>query len=181
MAARRFRLMVNEVHACNGCFQPISGPKHAWKDDDLEEGLIFCSPGCVIGYKQAHRENPDRRITMRSSNEDGHGATSPEVRRRMSFGEIRTQPAPLRDDPMSENALNAPIEWEEFPWEQADELTQSNSAFENFRDLVEALGGYRPSIDVSDLRRRRLADLYDYYQEMMGDSRRAYRYRRERA
>jgi hypothetical protein len=50
------------------------------------------------------------------------------------------------------------------------------SAFGSFLDLVDAKGGYFPSLDVSDEKRLFIADCYDEYQRARGDDRRAYRY-----
>jgi hypothetical protein len=61
-----------------------------------------------------------------------------------------------------------------------DQVTQEQSAFGSFDDLVKARGGYVPSIDVSDEPghedRLVLADAYDSHMELHSDPRRAYRY-----
>jgi hypothetical protein len=62
-----------------------------------------------------------------------------------------------------------------------DQVTQEQSAFGSFDDLVKARGGYVPSIDVSDRfegheDRLVMADAYDNEMIQNGDDRRAYRY-----
>lgn len=57
-----------------------------------------------------------------------------------------------------------------------DKLVRKCSAFEDFDDLINAQGNYRPSLDVGDFMNENLADWYDKVQEGRGDDRRAYRY-----
>ena len=47
------------------------------------------------------------------------------------------------------------------------------TAFVDFEALVEAKGGYRPTIDLKD--GARLANGYDWFQKWRGDDRRAFR------
>jgi hypothetical protein len=61
-------------------------------------------------------------------------------------------------------------------WSEADDLTVAHTAFDSFRELVHAPGGYRPSLDVSDPDRRKLADYYDKEQERRFEPRRVFRY-----
>ena len=61
-----------------------------------------------------------------------------------------------------------------------DQLTAKHTAFTTMQDLLEAKGGYFPSIrtlsaKTDRIELGRLADAYDAYQETRGDSRRAYR------
>lgn len=60
---------------------------------------------------------------------------------------------------------------------RADELTVKLSAFESFDELINAKGGYFPSIGSNKSpERKELADLYDAAQEARGDKRRASRW-----
>lgn len=59
---------------------------------------------------------------------------------------------------------------------EMDELVARNSAFKGMNDLLSAGGNYRPSIDVRDSERLKLANVYDSIMEARGDARRAYRY-----
>ena len=58
-------------------------------------------------------------------------------------------------------------------------LTQKHTAFGSFRGLLDALGGYHPSLICSDpehgAERTDLADQYDAAQARRGDPRRALR------
>lgn len=65
---------------------------------------------------------------------------------------------------------------------RADELTRDLTAFQSFQALLDAPGGYRPSIwtkrrtgGETPGRKKDLADLYDQAQEARGDVRRAFR------
>lgn len=58
----------------------------------------------------------------------------------------------------------------------ADDLTRTHSGFEGFQALLDAKGGFRPSIDLRQPGLRWLADAYDAAQEARGDERRAFRY-----
>jgi len=55
-------------------------------------------------------------------------------------------------------------------------ITREQTAFHDFADLVKARGKYRPTIELSNWDRRRLAESYDRHQELFGDERRAYTY-----
>lgn len=57
-----------------------------------------------------------------------------------------------------------------------DTITAKYTAFPAFRDLIEAEGGYFPSLNVSAPERLFLADTYDLSQNKLGDSRRACRW-----
>lgn len=57
-----------------------------------------------------------------------------------------------------------------------EELTATQTAFDNFDDLLNAAGGYRPSLKVSQPDIRALADAYDMFQARRGDPRRASRF-----
>ena len=69
--------------------------------------------------------------------------------------------------------------------ENLDKLTKKITAFDSFQDLLDAKGGYYPSlrcspihgrrIDSTHLNCRNLADAYDKAQAERGDGRRAYR------
>lgn len=60
---------------------------------------------------------------------------------------------------------------------RANELVHIHAcAFRDFDALVNALGGYRPSLDISVAGIAELADLYDAYQAERGDDRVAFRY-----
>ncbi len=61
-------------------------------------------------------------------------------------------------------------------WNRFDELASRHTAFTDSLDLVNAAGGFWPSLDVSYPECKELADLYDAYQEHRGDHRRAHRY-----
>ncbi len=56
-----------------------------------------------------------------------------------------------------------------------DLLVRKITAFKSMDDLLNAKGGYRPSLTKKDEETQRLADSYDAYQEARGDSRRAFR------
>tara|TARA_R110000782_G_C14498082_1_gene378228 strand:+ start:214 stop:444 length:231 start_codon:yes stop_codon:yes gene_type:complete len=71
---------------------------------------------------------------------------------------------------------------------EATVIVKNATAFKDFDELVNAGGEYRPSFMLSRpagkakycIEQRaeleKLADLYDHYQEIRGDERRAYRY-----
>jgi hypothetical protein len=61
-------------------------------------------------------------------------------------------------------------------WIGMNAIVRENSAFTDFNDLVNAKGGYRPSIEVNTIDKIRMADNYDEYMERVGDDRRAYRF-----
>jgi hypothetical protein len=56
-----------------------------------------------------------------------------------------------------------------------DTLTANNSVFATFAELLDAKGGYRPTIHLDSADKRALADAYDAEQAARGDTRRAYR------
>lgn len=62
-----------------------------------------------------------------------------------------------------------------------DQLTAKHTAFATMQDLLEAKGGYFPSLRCESARGPeaeelcRLANAYDAYQHARGDSRRAHR------
>lgn len=61
-----------------------------------------------------------------------------------------------------------------------DQLTAKHTAFSTMQDLLEAKGGYFPSLRAQSADTDReelglLADAYDAYQAARGDSRRAHR------
>lgn len=56
-----------------------------------------------------------------------------------------------------------------------DYICFTQTAFKTFEDLLNAKGGYRPSIPVGHEWGRVLANAYDEAQEKRGDYRRAYR------
>ena len=57
-----------------------------------------------------------------------------------------------------------------------DYICRSRTGFESFAALLNAEGGYFPSIDCRDPQMEVLADCYDVAQIEFGDSRRAFRY-----
>jgi hypothetical protein len=57
-----------------------------------------------------------------------------------------------------------------------DRTTAQSSAFRTFRELLDAPGGYFPTIYVDKPERLALADAYDTAQEGRGDKRRAFRH-----
>ena len=62
-------------------------------------------------------------------------------------------------------------------YRRADELTAKLTAFPTFFDMLNAKGGYRPSIGSNRTpERKELADLYDAAQGSRGDARRASRW-----
>lgn len=61
-------------------------------------------------------------------------------------------------------------------WTRADELTRMETSFDDFDALLDAGGGYRPSLDTTHPRRAELADLYDEAQKARRDNRRAHRW-----
>lgn len=68
--------------------------------------------------------------------------------------------------------------WSMFRLPIRDYYTQKLTAFRTFRALIQAEGGYRPTLlarGPRDWRYRFLADEYDAWQEKRGDPRRAYR------
>lgn len=57
-----------------------------------------------------------------------------------------------------------------------DEITRKHTAFENFKDMVNAEGGYRPTLRTESVKELKiLADCYDQAQKDKGDPRRALR------
>ena len=61
--------------------------------------------------------------------------------------------------------------------DRANELVHIHAcAFRDFEALVNAKGGYRPSLDISVAGIAELADIYDAYQAERGDGRVAFRY-----
>ncbi len=62
-------------------------------------------------------------------------------------------------------------------YDRADELTLQETAFPNFDALIDAPGGYRPSLDVSHDDRLELANTYDAAQARRGNPLRTFRYR----
>lgn len=64
---------------------------------------------------------------------------------------------------------NKIIEW-------LNQTTKKYTAFESFDDMVNAEGGYRPTLRSESIPELKiLADYYDKAQEAKGDNRRAYR------
>lgn len=59
---------------------------------------------------------------------------------------------------------------------KADAILGANSGFANFRDLLDAKGGYAPSMDMRKPELVWLADYYDQTQASRNDPRRAFRY-----
>lgn len=60
-----------------------------------------------------------------------------------------------------------------------DSLTRKHSAFASFDEMLNALGGYRPSMHTHDWRNdelKELAEAYDKAQAARGDDRRVFRY-----
>ena len=62
------------------------------------------------------------------------------------------------------------------PTPTPDELTRRHTAFENFAALLDARGGYRPSMNTARPQVKDLADAYDHAQAARGDPRRAFRW-----
>ncbi|QQG66337.1 hypothetical protein [Desulfobulbus oligotrophicus] len=63
------------------------------------------------------------------------------------------------------------------PFFYLDQLTVKYTAFPRFADLLEAGGGYRPSLRTSvSSSQAMLAGAYDRAQSRRGDKRRAFRY-----
>tara|TARA_R100000458_G_C8145109_1_gene154798 strand:+ start:193 stop:681 length:489 start_codon:yes stop_codon:yes gene_type:complete len=58
---------------------------------------------------------------------------------------------------------------------ELDDIVERNSGFKSFNGLLNALGDYRPTIDVSVPEKEYLADEYDAAQAERGDERRAFR------
>lgn len=57
------------------------------------------------------------------------------------------------------------------------QLTFRHTAFPRFSDLLNANGGYRPSLATSsNTEKAVLADAYDKAQELRGDGRKAFRF-----
>lgn len=52
-----------------------------------------------------------------------------------------------------------------------DRLVRKHTGFTSFADLLDARGGYFPSLDVSSPERLAIADAYDRAQEARGDER----------
>lgn len=63
-----------------------------------------------------------------------------------------------------------------FDGKTLDKVVVDHSGFKTFMDLVDAKGGYWPTIKVDIMEKEFLADCYDAYQETRGDCRRANRY-----
>lgn len=64
-------------------------------------------------------------------------------------------------------------------WNESDILAVTHTAFDCFQSLLDAKGGFFPSLDVSHPERWKLADLYDEAQAKRNDRRRAMRWERE--
>lgn len=56
-----------------------------------------------------------------------------------------------------------------------DDITARKCAFQSFQDLLDAPGGYFPTLNIADRELRLLADAYDDQQERRNDTRRAFR------
>jgi hypothetical protein len=61
-----------------------------------------------------------------------------------------------------------------------DFLTRTHTAFRSFDELLNAPGGYFPSLNVGKTGIKLLADHYDHAQAARGDSRRAFRWGQRR-
>lgn len=57
-----------------------------------------------------------------------------------------------------------------------DTITREQTAFSSLWEMLAGKGGYRPSIEVTDFDRYRMAEAYDAAQIERGDPRRAFRY-----
>ena len=57
-----------------------------------------------------------------------------------------------------------------------DQITREQTAFTSLDEMLAGKGGYRPSIEVTDFDRYRMAEAYDAAQIERGDERRAFRY-----
>lgn len=57
-----------------------------------------------------------------------------------------------------------------------DTITREQTAFSSLDEMLAGKGGYRPSIEVTDFDRYRMAEAYDAAQIERGDERRAFRY-----
>lgn len=57
-----------------------------------------------------------------------------------------------------------------------DQLAAKHTAFDSMDSLINAPGGYAPSLNVGHKEIRLLADQYDFIQSGLGDPRRAFRY-----
>lgn len=68
--------------------------------------------------------------------------------------------------------------WTATLWENesVDDLVRKHTAFATMDELLQADGGYRPSLDVREPHMLRIANAYDRQQQLRGDPRRAYRY-----
>jgi len=66
--------------------------------------------------------------------------------------------------------------FEATPDPELDRLVRENACFKGFQDLLDAKGGYRPSLDCRDPIKVQIADAYDAAMTLRGDDRRAYRY-----
>lgn len=56
-----------------------------------------------------------------------------------------------------------------------DAIVQKHTAFASMDEMLNAKGGYFPTIYVKDAQKKQMADEYDRLQYLRGDSRRAYR------
>jgi len=72
------------------------------------------------------------------------------------------------------------IERSDAKWTKADDLTVRHTAFVCFDDLLNAAGGYSPSLDCSNRERAELCELYDAAQRARGNSRRTHIYHSKR-
>lgn len=76
--------------------------------------------------------------------------------------------------------MNAPLEQTQTSDVEAAALLErivlTFTAFPSFAELVNARGGYRPTINTANPYLETLADAYDKFQEARGDARRANRY-----
>lgn len=61
-------------------------------------------------------------------------------------------------------------------WTREDALAYRHTAFNDFEELTNALGGFYPSLKVSDPEIKELADAYDAAMEAKRDKRRALRW-----
>lgn len=79
------------------------------------------------------------------------------------------------DKKNAEDTLRLMSEYFEANKPSLDALVAKHTEFATMQDMVEAKGGYRPTIYVNRPAMLRIADAYDAIQEFLGDSRRAYR------
>lgn len=123
----------------------------------------------------------DRAVAQLLQDMQQPGAEWPEVSARVAVA-YRCDVAALTDAYDVATAGAAPLTAAELA--TADKITRTRTGFDGFADMLDAQGGYFPSLHASSRNTdqeereelRTLANLYDRAQAARADNRRAYRY-----